>query len=127
MQVDTPELTALINLLIAVGVFSSIVFTGAMKLRKWQRQDVDASVERLTSPIIEKQTEIVEQLAVTDRKVDIYQKEMVEKFDRLNSSVLGHESRISYVEGRDIGRMEGFNMRERGTPMKQIPVEEQEQ
>lgn len=127
MQIDAPQLTQVLNLLIAVGVFSSIVFGFILKLRSWQNKDVDLSVARRISPVVTKQAEIVDQLAVTDRKVDAYQKEMVEKFDRLNSSVLGHESRISYVEGRDIGRVEGYNMRDMVRPLRpQIPREEEE-
>jgi hypothetical protein len=125
MTIDAPQLTQVINLLIAIGVFSSIVFGFILKLRSWQNKDVDLSVARRISPVVVKQSEMAEQQTAFEAKVDLNHKTLDDKFDRLNSAVLGHESRLSFVEGKEAGRIEGWSQAQRGMPLKQIPQEEE--
>ena len=116
MQVDAPQLTQVLNLLIAIGIFASIVGGGLLKLRNAQRKDMQAIVTSSVAPLEKKAGEL-----------ETGQNALAEKFDRLNSAVLGHESRLSFVEGKEAGRVEGWTQAQRGMPLKpQIPIEEQE-
>jgi hypothetical protein len=149
VTIDAPQLTQVLNLLIAVSIFGGVVGGGLWKLRKWQLKDMQMIVTLHTAPLAAKQTEMAEaQSHFEDRveanrrelavkleasqkelaaKVESNQKELTEAFSKLNSSVLGHESRISFVEGKEAGRVEGYTMREKGMPLRpQIPLEEQE-
>jgi len=122
MTIDAPQLTQVLNLLIAVGIFAGIAAGGL----RWTLRFVLRGTERLIDPIKETQDKIAAEQTAVSLKVDANQKEMVDKFDRLNSAVLGHESRLSFVEGKEAGRVEGWNQAQRGVPLKpQIPLEEE--
>jgi len=122
MTIDAPQLTQVLNLLIAVGIFAGIAAGGL----RWAMGFMLRGTERLIEPVKETQDKIAAEQTVVSLKVDANQKEMVEKFDRLNSAVLGHESRLSFVEGKEAGRIEGWTQAKGGVPLRpQIPLEEE--
>jgi hypothetical protein len=143
MQIDAPQLTQILNLLIAVGIFAGIAAGGL----RWTMGFVLRGTERLIEPLAEKQAEMAEaqhafevkveenrrelaaKVEASQRelagKVEHNQKELTEAFSKLNSSVLGHESRLSFVEGVQTGRQQGWNEAKQGMPLHpQIPLED---
>lgn len=122
MTIDAPQLTQVLNLLIAVGIFAGIAAGGL----RWAMSFMLRGTERLIEPVKDTQDEIVAKQSSIASKVDANQREMVEKFDRLNSAVLGHESRLSFVEGKEAGRIEGWQQAQRGMELKPLSEKERE-
>lgn len=102
ITVDGPTITDLINLLVAVGAFAAMVGGLLWKARKWQRDDVSGIVKHEVASIKAEQLQLLNE----QKQLWAGQQELASKFDRLNASFAGHESRLSFLEGKEAARAE---------------------
>lgn len=105
MSLDGPSLTDVVNLLVAVGAFAAMVGAALMRARKWARDDMTAIVKHELAPVKAEQT----QMSADQAQIWEEQKKLSAKFDVLQSSMAGHESRLSFLEGKDAARAEFRN------------------
>lgn len=82
MTISPPELTSVINLLIAVGIFASVVSGLLWKLRQWQRNDVKSIVDEALTPLSKSVETLLEDVA------------------EIKSTVKGHEGEIGVLRER---------------------------
>ena len=76
MQINAPELTALINLLIAVVVFGSVVGGGLWKLRAAQRKDMTNIVETGLAPLKSSLQAVQNDVTTTMNSVNAHEREI---------------------------------------------------